>query len=443
VELALSACAVLTVLQAALHCCDVNVPTKGRVVFVVPSGSDPGTCGKHLQQSPASYIDDRIARRNCLPGTQHRTGGRRPPFACALAGAASTCSLRRHEVTSRHGPGRSRAAGLSLAEGSTLASERVNLKRADRTTQALARRSVPAIMRGWAAGLLLVVAGCASVGTSFTPDKAEYRHGASPQVSKAFLAYRGDLPALLEAGGVVLGQMEGNGNGFAGQGDVEERVRERAAEWGATHVVFISASNEEDHTPVEYHTTCAGNAVGRYASADCTTTTSGGVRFYRPHAGYTLIRVPSSNIPALPVALGGQGLAQRQPAEAPVPSDAAPATAPPIPAPEHVGPSEQVRSRCKDQARERFGLALDDANESGSGRGSREADAGSGWAARYTAARDSAAAQPPASADEQALQQRRQDASAWYRGCVARGGRVLAEAPAHGDPAISPWPAGP
>jgi hypothetical protein len=148
-------------------------------------------------------------------------------------------------------------------------------------------------------GVVMRLAGCARVHTTYTPAKSEYVSGKRQSVRMARVAYPGDLPELLKFGGEVLGRIDAAGNGFAGQGDVEERIRRDAAELGATHVVFISSYEEEDHLPVQYHTQCA--------QGSCTTTTSGGERFTRPHAGYVLVRVPHGRWEELPPALGGLG----------------------------------------------------------------------------------------------------------------------------------------
>jgi len=101
--------------------------------------------------------------------------------------------------------------------------------------------------------------GCARVRTTYTPNKAEYREGVPPSTDEALVAYEGDVPTLVEAGGKVIGSMEGAGNGFASHGSVERKVRREAAEMGATHVVFVSAYDEEERTPVSYETKCSGN----------------------------------------------------------------------------------------------------------------------------------------------------------------------------------------
>lgn len=272
-----------------------------------------------------------------------------------------------------------------------------------------------------ALSLILALAfGCARSSATFTPAKAEYRDGASREVSDAYVGYEGDLQALLEAGGIVLGHMEGSGNAFADHGDVEEHVRRRAADWGATHIVLISASDEEDRTPVEYRTQCDVSSPSRYAaSADCTTTSSGGIRFYRPRAGYTLIRVPARHMAELPRALGGKG--QRPAPVAPV---ARVAASPAPPAPGDAERSPAVRARCEMQARKLFGTdwnveAVSD---------SKESTAATGWATRYADGKRVAAPQqqPTLAEDER----RQQQALGWYRNCLDRGGRTLAEAPA-------------
>jgi hypothetical protein len=153
--------------------------------------------------------------------------------------------------------------------------------------------------------LIMALTSCVRVSTAYTPAKSEYADGVAPSVDEAVLAYEGDVATLLEAGGVVIGDMQGAGNGFANHGSVERKVRARAAALGATHVVFVAAHDEEERTPISYNTSCKGN--------NCVTTTSGGYTFYRPRAGYLLIRVPSSSWNKLPDALGGPALTAAEP----------------------------------------------------------------------------------------------------------------------------------
>jgi hypothetical protein len=158
----------------------------------------------------------------------------------------------------------------------------------------------------WCLWTLLALNGCAQVGTTYTPARAAYAGGARQIVELAVVAYEDDMQALKAAGGVVLGQMAAAGNGFARQDDVRDRVRRDAADRGATHVVFAASYEEEDRTPVQYNTQCKD---GR-----CLTTSSGGDRFYRPHAAYVLIRVPRKNWARLPDALLVEPLPSQSPA---------------------------------------------------------------------------------------------------------------------------------
>jgi len=251
----------------------------------------------------------------------------------------------------------------------------------------------------------------------------------------ALVAYKGDLRALLEAGGDVIGQMDGSGNGFAGHADVEARVRRDAAELGATHVVFISSYDEEDSTPVQYQTTCNARSTGSRATADCTTASTGGVRFYRPHAGYTLIRVPARRLTELPVALGGDGRRARasartglrapplrtEPARASNGSPRENVATAPVEAGQLRG---KIRQRCYEQAEKRF-RATPDVGEPTvpTVDPDKSDDAATGWGARYAERKESGAPPPPEQETD------REKAARWYRGCVARDGRQLAEAP--------------
>jgi hypothetical protein len=256
----------------------------------------------------------------------------------------------------------------------------------------------------WGAGLL---AACARVGTTYTPVKAEYKNGMNRTVSLAAVAYEGDVPALINAGGEVIGRMDGAGNGFSGHGDVQERVRRDAAERGATHIVFVAAHAEEDRTPVQYNTACK-NGV-------CTTTQSGGFRFDRPYASYLLVRVPLANSGRLPVALRGgrpNTLA---------PSSPGSGGASPLPIGTTIKKArlrkqraiEQARRHCYDETKVRMGEAMTDADEA-----ALDAEAVTAIDAaemRILASRPGAAEQTEAARN---LAQTA-DPLQWYRMCVA------------------------
>jgi hypothetical protein len=278
-------------------------------------------------------------------------------------------------------------------------------------------------------GVVMRLAGCARVHTTYTPAKSEYVSGKRQSVRMARVAYPGDLPELLKFGGEVLGRIDAAGNGFAGQGDVEERIRRDAAELGATHVVFISSYEEEDHLPVQYHTQCA--------QGSCTTTTSGGERFTRPHAGYVLVRVPHGRWEELPPALGGlgkqpepwaaspKGSSPAKAADAPsapasmwtvkrprsAPGDAAADTA------DANAPSiEDARRRCKRQATDKFGPDAADVNPHLAAPSERDEKQQS-WAQDYAAKK--APDRTRRAAEDRSA--RKEAAARLYEHCLSRG----------------------
>lgn len=81
--------------------------------------------------------------------------------------------------------------------------------------------------------LLLAVPGCgaSTSPTVFTPHEARFEQGASAVCERAVSAYRGDVAALGQAGGVLLGKLVA---------DRSVAVGERAAALGATHAVLWS-----------------------------------------------------------------------------------------------------------------------------------------------------------------------------------------------------------
>jgi hypothetical protein len=148
---------------------------------------------------------------------------------------------------------------------------------------------------GGIALVAMVATSCARVWTTYEPHKAELRNGRRPLLSTAVVAHRGDIEALVDAGGEPLGTMSARGNGFAGHDDVQEEVQLEAAALGATHVILAAEWSTADRTPDYYVTNCT--------SGTCTTSNAGGIAFSRPSGGYVLARVPSERWRELPLAL--------------------------------------------------------------------------------------------------------------------------------------------
>lgn len=287
----------------------------------------------------------------------------------------------------------------------------------------------------FAAVLLLVVVACTrpAVSTHYTPDKAKYRSGVAPVALLATVAYQGDIPALVEAHGEIIGDLAADGNRKAGQRDVESTVRRRAAALGATHVVFIAAHTQTHQGPSTYRTKCA--------SERCITQESLGDISKTPHARYILIPVPRTNWARLPSSLWVTVQStKRSPARAPQRSGLAitlgfPEEVMPEPreasSPEdvetrkaNVQRSTEIRQRCFEQAQnELSGMKLaanaPELTES-TERSPQLAAAGFGEAYASMKAQDVARRQKASEATpkERALQ--------WYRACVARESEVLA-----------------
>lgn len=138
----------------------------------------------------------------------------------------------------------------------------------------------------------LLLSGCSPWVVSFEP--ASLTQERRQIVKKALRVPEGDLPALAEADGVVIGQLTLDVNtGWAltgGLEEVHEKAVESAAEQGATHFLYLAPKTVRG-------TVATANKIFNttVVSARETTELRG--------ANYLLIRVPRKNLKSLPAEL--------------------------------------------------------------------------------------------------------------------------------------------
>ncbi len=117
-----------------------------------------------------------------------------------------------------------------------------------------------------ASALLLACAsltGCAGeVWTSYTPHSSTI-----PRNQVAYFAvnaYDGDIPTLVQAGGISHGTIEASGNQYADLGDLRHQIQWDAAEQGATHVIKAKAGYDYSQVMISAGratTTVVGNSA--------------------------------------------------------------------------------------------------------------------------------------------------------------------------------------
>ncbi|HMI92906.1 MAG TPA: hypothetical protein VK509_16135 [Polyangiales bacterium] len=81
----------------------------------------------------------------------------------------------------------------------------------------------------------LAGAGCASAGVEFRPYLSAMPH--KPMLTRAVSVDRRDVPALAQAGGIIIGHISAHGTGYAARDLLEETAAVEAARRGGTHLV--------------------------------------------------------------------------------------------------------------------------------------------------------------------------------------------------------------
>ena len=156
--------------------------------------------------------------------------------------------------------------------------------------------------------LALILACGASVRASFTPYSAT---SVQPQiVGAAVMYYAGDAQTLAQAGAIMIGSIQEDGNRFANQGDLATKAAAIAAQYGGTHFTLYQAGVNYgvDVTPAHVNTTYTQN--GSY-----TTYNPGSTNTYTMPAGsFLVVRVPPENWGMLPPQLRPLVPNQPQPA---------------------------------------------------------------------------------------------------------------------------------
>lgn len=79
------------------------------------------------------------------------------------------------------------------------------------------------------------------LGSGFTPYSSSSVR--PPLVTRALVAYQGDLPALQSAGAVPIGGVAVEADGAASLAQIESTAGTLAAQYGGTHIVFGGASD--------------------------------------------------------------------------------------------------------------------------------------------------------------------------------------------------------
>jgi hypothetical protein len=155
-------------------------------------------------------------------------------------------------------------------------------------------------MRGIAlAAFALGLTACVQTYASFQPYSSTVRTY-RPVMGYAIVAYEGDIPALAQADGQVVGTVNVSGNGYAGAGDIRGRAMEEAARVGGTHLLIAgegSSTSWAKITPDSATTTVYGNTA--------TTTFKPGMAMpiTRHRGAFVVVRVPPERWLDLPTSL--------------------------------------------------------------------------------------------------------------------------------------------
>jgi hypothetical protein len=140
---------------------------------------------------------------------------------------------------------------------------------------------------------------CAETHADFQPYSSTSR-GYTRVMRIAILAYEGDIPTLIGAGGEIVGTLSIGGNGYADSNDVRYRAVEQAAAVGGTHLLIAregSSLSLAQVTPDRATTTVYGN------TATTTYTPGAQVPINRPNGRYVVVRVPPQRWSELPTTL--------------------------------------------------------------------------------------------------------------------------------------------
>ena len=96
---------------------------------------------------------------------------------------------------------------------------------------------------------LALLQGCASAGLEFRPYLRSMPHSAL--LTRAVRVDRRDVPALAQAGAIVIGHISAYGAGFSGPAALEEAAEFEAARRGGTHLVVDSPRANDDRSRLQ------------------------------------------------------------------------------------------------------------------------------------------------------------------------------------------------
>lgn len=102
---------------------------------------------------------------------------------------------------------------------------------------------------------LALSSGCATAGLEFRPYLSAMPHGAL--LTRAVSVDRRDVPALAQAGAIVIGHISARGAGFSGPAALEEAASLEAARRGGTHLVVESRRSRGDQSTLRVELTFA------------------------------------------------------------------------------------------------------------------------------------------------------------------------------------------
>lgn len=154
-------------------------------------------------------------------------------------------------------------------------------------------------MRFLLIGFVMCLVACEQTQAHFTPYSAQSVN-LRKVVEYTIVAYRGDIPALVNAGGELVGSLDVNGNGFASADDVRSRALYEAAEIGGTHLLLASegaTTSWAKISPDTATTTVYGN------TATTTVTPGAEMPVTKHHGAFLVVRVPPGRWLDLPVGL--------------------------------------------------------------------------------------------------------------------------------------------
>jgi hypothetical protein len=103
------------------------------------------------------------------------------------------------------------------------------------TQETQAAHAVKQLLAPVALAMLLGAVGCASAGVEFRPYLRTMPQ--KPLLTRAVSVDRRDVPALAQAGGVIIGHISAHATGFGAHDALEERAAREAARRGGTHLV--------------------------------------------------------------------------------------------------------------------------------------------------------------------------------------------------------------